>query len=113
MSEFIENIRNLFYQNDSKRDKNFTTPVDIKRYDNLKYANESEDQILDVYTLKNKSNEKQPVIINVHGGGWVYGTKETYQYYCMELAKRGFKVINYTYRLLPENDYPLCIEDLN
>ena len=38
-----------------------------------------------------------PVIVSFHGGGWVYGDKNVYQFYCMELAKRGFAVVNYSY----------------
>ena len=34
-------------------------------------------------------DEKLPVIVNVHGGGWVYGYKDLYQFYAMSLAQRG------------------------
>ena len=54
-----------------------------------------------------------PVIVSVHGGGWVYGDKERYQYYCMNLAQRGFAVVNFTYRLAPEFKYPAPLEDTN
>ena len=33
---------------------------------------------------------------DVHGGGWVYGDKQTYQYYCMSLAEKGFAVVNFS-----------------
>ncbi|MBQ4253516.1 MAG: alpha/beta hydrolase, partial [Erysipelotrichaceae bacterium] len=56
---------------------------------------------------------KLPVIVSIHGGGWVYGTKEVYQFYCMSLAQRGFAVINFNYRLAPETKYPAQIEDTN
>lgn len=29
-----------------------------------------------------------PAIINIHGGGWIYGTKETYQFYGLALPGR-------------------------
>ena len=54
-----------------------------------------------------------PVIVSVHGGGWVYGDKERYQYYCMSLAQRGFAVVNFTYRLAPEYKFPAPLEDTN
>lgn len=54
-----------------------------------------------------------PVIVSAHGGGWMYGDKDLYQYYCMSLARRGFAVINYTYRLAPENPFPAAFIDTN
>ena len=51
------------------------------------------------------------MIVSVHGGGWVYGDKERYQYYCMRLAQEGFAVVNFTYRLAPRYKYPAALED--
>ena len=55
--------------------------------------------------------EKLPVIVSVHGGGWVYGDKELYQYYCMDLACRGFAVVNFTYHLAPQFRFPQPLLD--
>lgn len=72
-------------------------------------------QILDLYRLKNREGEKLPVIVivSVHGGGWSYGDKERYQYYCTSLTQRGFAIVNFTYRLEPEFKYPASLEDTN
>ena len=70
-------------------------------------------QKLDVYRPKQAQGEDLPVIISVHGGAWMYGDKERYQYYCMSLAQRGFAVVNFTYRLAPEYKFPAQLEDLN
>lgn len=55
---------------------------------------------------------KLPVIMIVHGGAWVYGDKEIYQFYAMSLAQRGFAVVNFSYRLAPENKFPMQLEDI-
>jgi len=96
---------------DSKRDFGLTTPPDINRFDNIIYAKDSKWQLLDVYRPQNASS--LPVIVSVHGGGWVYGDKDVYQHYCMNLAQRGFAVINFSYRLAPKHKYPAAIEDTN
>lgn len=58
-------------------------------------------------------NGKLPVMINIHGGGWVYGDKDSYyRYYCMNLAKCGFAVISMNYRLATKTAYPGQIEDV-
>ena len=51
--------------------------------------------------------------VSVHGGAYTYGTKEVYQYYCMDLAERGFTVVNFSYRLAPEFKYPVPLKDMN
>lgn len=110
----IHSIMNnyLFNQSDKKRDKGLQTPVDIVRKDDLSYGPHGKWNLLDVYYPKEKAG-KLPVIVNVHGGGWVYGTKEVYQFYCMSLAQRGFAVVNFNYRLAPASKFPAPLEDLN
>lgn len=113
MSETSDRIRREFKKSDDKRDAGLKTPEDIKRYDDIVYGGDPAWQVLDVYRPKAREGEKLPVIVSVHGGGWVYGDKERYQYYCMDLAGRGFAVVNFTYRLAPEFQYPAPLEDTN
>ena len=106
-------VRKEFGSFDKKRDAGQTTPADITRYDNIKYGDDPkwpQWQLLDVYRPKDIQG-KLPVIISVHGGGWVYGNKEVYQFYCMRLAQRGFAVVNFSYRLAPEEIFPAALED--
>lgn len=105
-----EKLRMEFKKNDDIRDAGLITPEGIIRYDDIYYGEDETWQKLDVYRPKYISGNL-PVIISVHGGGWVYGDKERYQYYCMELAMQGFAVVNFTYRLAPEYKFPAPIED--
>lgn len=45
-----------------------------------------------------------PLIIDIHGGGWVYGDKELNKPFCMTLASMGFAVLDISYPLLPDGD---------
>lgn len=111
-------IRKNFGNGDKKRDAGQTTPDDIIRFDNIVYgkanvkARFKKYQLLDVYRPKNISG-KLPVIVSIHGGGWVYGDKDVYQFYCMRLAQRGFAVVNFSYRLAPESKFPAALEDIH
>ncbi len=105
-------VRKSFQENDDIRDAGLTTPENIERYDDIQYGEDEKWNKLDVYHLKGV-NSPQPTIVSVHGGGWVYGDKERYQYYCMDLALRGFTVVNFTYRLAPEYNFPSPIIDTN
>ncbi|MBR1560862.1 MAG: alpha/beta hydrolase [Clostridia bacterium] len=112
MSRISDKLRAEFKASDDIRDAGLTTPPDILRRDDIVYGDDPKWQALDVYTPR-AGDGPWPVIVSVHGGGWVYGDKERYQYYCMSLAQRGFGVVNFTYRLAPEHRFPAPLEDAN
>ncbi len=106
-------VRKQFGTGDKKRDAGQQTPEDIERTDDILYGDDKRRrkwQLLDVYRPK-AAEGKLPVIVSVHGGAWVYGDKEVYQFYCMRLAQRGFAVVNFSYRLAPEAKFPASLED--
>lgn len=112
VSKAVQKIRTEWPISDAKRDAGLTTPENMVRYDDITYGPYGEWNLLDIYHTK-EAETLQPVIVSVHGGAWVYGDKELYQHYCMRLADRGFTVVNFTYRLAPENRYPAALEDIN
>ena len=67
-------FRFMCSRSDSKRDAGLTTPADIARTDNIAYGTDEKWHLLDLYRPKD-TEEKLPVIVSFHGGGWVYGTK--------------------------------------
>lgn len=105
-------IRKVFAEGDAVRDAGLTTPTDITRMDNISYGPYEQWNLLDVY-YQNGVSSCQPTIVSIHGGGYVYGDKDLYQYYCMNLAQRGFTVVNFSYRLAPEQPFPAQLEDIN
>ena len=110
MSEVSERLRVEWAKGDQARDAGLTTPAYIRRYNDIPYGDDRDWNVLDVYRNRYKAG-KLPVIMLIHGGGWVYGSKELYQYYGMELARRGFAVVNYSYRLAPEHPFPAQLQD--
>ena len=70
------------------------------------------EQVLDIYYPAG-TEKPLPTIVSVHGGAYVYGSKELYRFYCMSLAQRGFAVVNFSYRLAPEYRYPAQLQDTN
>ena len=113
MSATSEKMNREWKVNDAKRDAGLTTPENIVRYDDLLYGPDEKINRLDVYRPKAAEGKTIPVIVSIHGGGWVYGDKELYQFYCMSLAQRGFAVVNFTYRLAPGHKFPAQLEDTN
>lgn len=98
-------------RDDAKRNEGLTTPENVERFDNISYG-EDERNILDVYRPKDRTG-KLPVIVSIHGGGWVYGNKDIMQFYCMSLAEKGFAVVNFSYRLAPKHKHPVPLIDAN
>lgn len=96
-------------KSDAKRDAGLVYPDNVVRVENISYGPHKMN-VLDVY-IPQTGESKFPVIVSVHGGGWVYGDKELYSHYCLHLAQKGFVVVNFTYRLSPENKFPCHLED--
>lgn len=111
MSATSDMVRKMFAQGDDQRDDGLSIPEDVLRWENIAYGEERPWQLLDVYCPKESNKKQLPVIVSVHGGGWVYGDKDRYQFYCMDLARRGFAVVNFSYRLAPEYQFPASLED--
>ena len=109
MSYSSNRVRKEWTESDDIRDAGLTTPETVIRFDDIAYGPDPM-HVLDVYRPKDAEGDL-PVFVLVHGGGWVYGDKERYQYYGLTMAQRGFAVINYTYRLAPEHKFPASLED--
>lgn len=111
MSQASDAVRARFKAEDDIRDAGLSTPADVCRFDDEAYGSDPVWQKLDVYRPRGIAGSL-PVIVSVHGGAWVYGDKQRYQYYCMSLAQRGFAVVNFSYRLAPEHKHPASLEDV-
>lgn len=96
---------------DTARLKKKTPFTGVKTVCDIPYADDgSVYHLLDVYRPEEEG--LLPVIIDIHGGAWVYGTKDINKHYCMGIAKQGFVVVNASYRLIPEGQFPKNIEDV-
>ena len=109
MEEIIRKMRLEWAEGDAKRDAGVVDPGDVERVMDLSYGPYPENK-LDIYYPEH-TDKPLPTIISVHGGGWFYGSKLLYSHYCLRMAKRGFTVVNFDYRLAPEYKYPAPLED--
>ncbi len=97
---------------DHKRDKNIPLPLGITECRNISYGSHGKWSLLDVY-YPNGTTQPLPTIVSIHGGGYVYGTKEIYRRYGMDMARRGFAFVNFNYRLAPKWKFPTPLWDTN
>ncbi len=85
----------------------------------IKYSETYPNSYFDIYHASDDVNEKKPVFVYLHGGGWVFGDKnagdptasDNAGYYVMikRMIDEGYTVISVNYALAPEYPYPTPI----
>jgi acetyl esterase len=56
--------------------------------------------------------DRLPVVVFLHGGGWVVGSIDTHDRMCRELTLlSGCAVLSVGYRLAPEHPFPAAVDD--
>ena len=58
-----------------------------------------------LYAPDNKKYDKYPVILNIHGGGWIIGDKKNSRGMCLQFADSGVFVVNMNYGM-PKKAHP-------
>ena len=64
---------------------------------------------IDLYTSP-KANRPTPIVINIHGGGWNHGVKESQSGFAT-FFKMGYAVANIEYRMTGQATAPAAVED--
>lgn len=83
-----------------------------KTYEKLLYSNVSENDYLDLYVPY--SEEKVPLFVLIHGGGFLFGDSQTRQAQFMYRYFRdhGYACASVNYRLAQEEPFPGAVEDV-
>ena len=105
---FIENIiisatkikmKNAFNSGEVKE----ISSEGLKEYRDVPYTNHAGKELLmDIFEPIVEKGTELPVIVNIHGGGLIGGSKNLSVGFCRQLAKRGYLVFSLEYRLIPE-----------
>ncbi len=92
------------YEADEFRNKSGVSEILDVQYD----PNDS-DAKLDVY-YPQKLEKKLPLIVWLHGGGWVSGDKQQSSNYFKILSANGYIVVSVGYSIAPEKNYPIPVK---
>ncbi|KWV60786.1 esterase [Bradyrhizobium macuxiense] len=89
---------------------------DVKAERDVKYG-PADRHLLDVFTPETAASSPRPVLIFIHGGGFVAGSKRSpgspfYDNIMLWAVKNGFVGVNATYRLAPAFPWPAGAEDM-
>lgn len=85
------------------------TPAGLVYKGKVPYGEEKM-QYLNVCTPK--TQEKKPVFIYVHGGGWVSGITEMRDTYVAQWAKNGFSTFSVSYTYAPQKVFPAQLQEV-
>jgi len=89
----------------------FVDNVEVKH--DLIYPSKNKQNSFDIYYPKDTKQEvTYPLIVWVHGGGFVGGDKQMTRYYATTLANEGYVVAAINYSKAPDVNYPVPVEQL-
>ncbi len=104
-------FKRMCTRSDARRDKGLTVPEEVTLIEGISYGKNRKYHSLDICFPADRAS--RATILNVHGGGYVYGSTVPYKFYCCYLASRGYTVISFNYRLAPKFKFPSPLEDIN
>ena len=95
-------------------DVGFYTPRPYikNQYTGIRYAEKTPYELLDIF-LPDQGEGPFPLIIDVHGGGFYYGSRSSARMEpVLEMIRRGYVVATFDYTLSPCGKFPLQIQEL-
>lgn len=85
----------------------------VRVHSHIAYADAGKRNLLDIYQPSEPREGGFPVLLQVHGGGWMIGEKEQQAKPLMfHLAQRGWLCVAINYRLSPHAAFPAHIVDV-
>lgn len=96
---FVGKMLRRFEKSDAEKLAGKALPAGVTAQKDIPYCNDNvRGHLLDVYWPE-IIDHKLPVVIDIHGGGFMSSYKELNRLFGYHLAKRGFLVFNLNYRL--------------
>lgn len=93
-------------------DRDPEVPTSIESFKDIEYKNVNGKSLqLDIYKQK-ELQEKAPLLVFIHGGGWRSGKRQDYLVYLLDYAEKGYVTATVSYRLKKDSIYPAAVEDV-
>jgi acetyl esterase/lipase len=111
----------LFFKTEAQ--ENLSIPDSLQKYKPVVYPSDFKANLNEVYTTVNgwdgrmdlyykpTASKPTPIIINIHGGGWKNGVKES-QGGFSPFFREGMAIANVEYRMTNQAKAPAAVEDL-
>ena len=110
VKKIFETLDKLFYKSYNEKIE-IEGSDEISIIDDVKYCKDLKDYAMDLY-FNEKIKTKKPVVLYIHGGGFVAGGKKYRKGISLWYATKDFFVVNADYGLSPEYQFPDQIKHL-
>lgn len=108
----IRAMYKLMYSMDTKRWKTQQEPEGVEVTRGIPYMDDGHPlHTLNVYRAEGAQGP-QPLIVEIHGGSWVYGDRDLNRHMDRWIALRGYTVMALSYRICPEVNYAGGVQDI-
>lgn len=89
-------------------------PPDVEYIPGVTYARAGEKELkLDIYRpRKAPKDQRRPLFVLIHGGGWKSGQREDYRPHALSVARAGYVVASLSYRLADTAKFPAAVRDV-
>ena len=89
------------------------TPARVKLFPDVAYREGISAWRMDIAVSESPGPSPRPVMLLIHGGGWVNGSKEKMvEHFCVPFLEHGFVVANVEYRLAGVATAPAAVNDV-
>lgn len=96
-----------------KHNKKLTFPDTVQEIKDIPYKKDGKAwHRMDIYR-PGKQEGRLPVIVNLHGGGLLMGSKELNRFFCAQMCEMGFVVFCIEYPLVPDEQIYQLFADVN
>ena len=113
MNPIIRVMRRAQVRDNAPRIAANPNPYGVRIQTDIPYIDDGDPcHLLDVYSPADGGDAPLPVIVELHGGGYVTCGKEINAQHGQYLASRGFRVVNINYTLCPEGDISTIMNEL-
>ena len=101
-------------KNDEANFKKLKEVGDVESMNDIRYLKgKNKYHLFNMYFPKGaKDKTKLPLMIDIHGGGWIYGDKDLNRFHNAYYASQGFVVLSMSYRLLLRTNLKGIVQDL-
>jgi acetyl esterase len=87
-------------------------PDDVRTTEHYIFLTKEDGIRARVYVPDHPRDQTLPVLVYLHGGGWVAGSIETHDPFCKLLASAAkVSIVSVAYRLAPEAQHPAAVDD--
>jgi acetyl esterase/lipase len=93
-------------------DEKVAFPAGSTLHADLVYSKPSANTSLHLDLARPRGEGPFPVVMFIHGGGWVMGSRKTYHSYMAPVVEAGYVAVSVEYRLAPDHPFPAALHDV-